>query len=72
MWLGNDIANADTRQHGLYHFSLNLKSKENFEELLLQLRHRNIQVLSDDKGKINKESIFILDPDKIKIQIYYK
>jgi catechol 2,3-dioxygenase len=71
-WLGNDLAKANPKLPGLDHFSLNLESKKNFEEILLQLRHSNVQVLSDDKGKINKESTFILDPDKIKIQIYYK
>ena len=30
-WLGNDISKADSKQHGLDHFSLNLKSKENFD-----------------------------------------
>ena len=69
-WLGNDIAKADSTQHGLDHFSLNLKSKENFEELLYQLERMKIEVLTDDSNKINKKSFFILDPDKIKIQIY--
>jgi catechol 2,3-dioxygenase len=70
-WQGNDIAKADSRQPGLDHFSLNLGSKENLEELLSQLRHMEIEVSEDDDGnKINKESFFILDPDKIKIQIY--
>lgn len=69
-WLGNDIAKANSRQPGLDHFSLNLGSKENLEELLFQLRRMEIEVLGDDSNKINKESFFILDPDKIKIQIY--
>jgi len=71
-WLGNDIAKADSTQHGLDHFSLNLKSKENFEELLHQMERMKIEVLTDDSNKINKKSFFILDPDKIKIQIYYQ
>lgn len=71
-WLGNDIAKADSTQHGLDHFSLNLKSKENFEELLHQMKRMKIEVLTDDSNKINKKSFFILDPDKIKIQIYYQ
>jgi catechol 2,3-dioxygenase len=71
-WLGNDIANADSQEPGLDHFSLNVESKENFEGLLHQVRHMKIQALSDDSNKINKESFFILDPDKIKIQIYYQ
>lgn len=71
-WLGNDISKADSRQPGLDHFSLNLKSKENIEELLSQLRRMEIEEIRDDSNKINKESFFILDPDKIKIQIYYQ
>ena len=71
-WLSNDIANADTRQVGLDHFSLNLKSKENFEELIHHLRSMKTPVLYDDSNETNKESFFILDPDKIKIQIYYQ
>jgi catechol 2,3-dioxygenase len=70
-WLGNNIANADSTQHGLDHFSLNLKSKENFDELLHQMKRMKIEVVTDDSNKINKKSFFILDPDKIKIQIYY-
>jgi len=71
-WLGNDIAKADPKQPGLDHFSLNLESKENFEELLNQMRRMKIEVLRDDDNKINKDSFFILDPDKIKIEIYYQ
>lgn len=71
-WQGNDIAKADSRQLGLDHFSLNLKSKENLEELLHQMKRMKIEVLTDDINKINKKSFFILDPDKIKIQIYYQ
>ncbi len=71
-WLGNDIAKADSRLPGLDHFSLNLKSKENLEELLSQLRRMEIEEIRDDSNKINKESFFILDPDNIKIQIYYQ
>jgi catechol 2,3-dioxygenase len=71
-WLGNDIAKANPKQPGLDHFSLNLQSKENFEELLNQISHMKIEVLTDDDNKINKDSFFILDPDKIKIEIYYQ
>jgi catechol 2,3-dioxygenase len=71
-WLGNDIAKAYSSQPGLDHFSLNLQSKENYEELLNQIRNMKIEVLRDDDNKINKDSFFILDPDKIKIEIYYQ
>ena len=70
--LGNDIAKVKPKQLGLDHFSLNLESKENFEELLHQMQCMKIQIMWDNSNKIGKESLFILDPDKIKIQIYYK
>jgi hypothetical protein len=44
--------------------------RQNFEGLLQQMRHMKIEVLIDDGNKIKKESFFILDPDKIKIEIY--
>lgn len=44
-WLGNDIARADSIQHGLNHFSLNLRSRENFEELLSQKERMNVKVV---------------------------
>ena len=71
-WLGNDIANADPRQPGLDHFSLNLKSIENFEKLLHHVKSTKIQDIRDNSNKTNKESFFILDPDNIKIQICYQ
>ena len=70
-WSGNGIGNADLNKLGLDHFSLNLGSKEKFDELLNQMQRMKIQMSSNDKGS-NKGSIFILDPDKIKIQIYYQ
>ena len=71
-WLGNDIAKADPRQPGLDHFSLNLKSKENFEELLHHMQCMKIQGIRNSSNKTNMESFFILDPDNIKIQFCYK
>ena len=71
-WLGNDVAKADQRQPGLDHFSLNLKSKQNFEELSHHMQFMKIQGLSNNSNKTNKESFFILDPDNIKIQICYQ
>lgn len=71
-WLGNDIAKVDPKQLGLEHFSLNLGSKEKFEELLHQMRRKKIEVLTDDSDRNNRDVYFILDPDKIKIQIYYQ
>src|SRR6476619_6317180 len=71
-WLGNDVAKADQRQPGLHHFSLNLKSKENSEELLHHMESMKIHGIRDNSNKTNKESFFILDPDNIKIQICYQ
>lgn len=71
-WSGNDIGNADLKKPGLDHFSLNLGSKEKFDELLNQMQVMKIQMQSNHNGDSNKESIFILDPDRIKIQIYYQ
>ncbi|HEY6950184.1 MAG TPA: VOC family protein [Nitrososphaeraceae archaeon] len=71
-WLGNDIANAAPRQPGLDHFSLNLKSIENFEKLLHHVKSTKIQDIGDNSNKTNKESFFILDPNNIKIQICYQ
>ena len=69
-WLGSDIASADSRQPGLDHFALKLEHKEEFEQMLLHLHRMKAEVLTDDGNKVNKESFFVLDPDKIKIQIY--
>jgi len=71
-WLGNDIAKADPRQPGLDHFTLNLKSKQNFEELLHHTQSMKIRAVSHNSNKIHKGSFFILDPDNIKIQICYQ
>ena len=71
-WLGNDISKADSKQTGLDYFSLNLESKQNFEELLDHLQCMKIHAPSDISNKTNKESFFILDPDNIKIQIRYQ
>jgi catechol 2,3-dioxygenase len=70
-WLGTDIASADSNNSGLDYFSLDLKSKETFDDLLHQLRRLKVKVMSDDSNKINNKSFFILDPDKIKIKIHY-
>jgi catechol 2,3-dioxygenase len=70
-WLGNDIREARPSDLGLDHFSLNLQSKENLEDLLHHMKEKEIRVFIDDTNTKN-ESYFILDPDKIKIQIYYE
>lgn len=71
-WLGNDIAIADSTLLGLDHFSLNVKSSENFEELLRHMERMKVKVLTNDSDNINKKSFIIFDPDRIKIQICYQ
>ena len=69
-WLGNDIDVADYTQPGLDHFSLNLKSNENFEELIRRIKRMKIEVLANEGDNIDPKSFIILDPDEIKIRIY--
>lgn len=71
-WLGNDIANAHSTQVGLDHFTLNVNSKENYEQLLGQMGRMNVKVLANDSENFHTKSFNILDPDKIKIRIYYQ
>jgi catechol 2,3-dioxygenase len=70
-WLGTNIFKSDSRQPGLDHFALRVDGKENFERLVEQLQNMNIKEERDESNIINKHSIFIHDPDRIKIQIYY-
>lgn len=72
IWSGNDIAYADSNQLGLDHFSLNLKSNGNFDELLRHIDRMKVRVLANDSDNVSKKSFTILDPDKIKIRIYYE
>lgn len=70
-WLGTNIHEANSEQLGLDHFALKLDSTQNFERLAEQLENANVVLACDDSNRINKHSIFIHDPDRIKIQIYY-
>jgi catechol 2,3-dioxygenase len=70
-WLGTNIQRADSREPGLDHFALKIESKENYERLFEQLKNMNIEGIQNDGDKVNKSSIFIYDPDRIKIQIHY-
>jgi catechol 2,3-dioxygenase len=69
-WIGNDIAVADSTQ-AVLDFSLNLNSPENFEGLLDQLERMRVEMLTNDSYKTEPKSFTILDPDKIRIRIYY-
>ena len=70
-WSGNNISSADSTQLGLDHFSLNLKSSENFEGLIHHMESMKVDVLEKD-DIVNSKSFSILDPDEIKIRIYYQ
>jgi hypothetical protein len=52
------------------HFSINLKSRENFEQFLHHIERMKVQVLANGDDIVNTKSFTILDPDKIKIRIY--
>ncbi|HKQ21409.1 MAG TPA: VOC family protein [Nitrososphaeraceae archaeon] len=72
-WSGNGLSIADLKKPGLDHFSLNLGFKEKFDELLNHIQRMKIQMLSNDISEgSNQESFFILDPNRIKIMIYYQ
>jgi catechol 2,3-dioxygenase len=70
-WLGSNIRKADPKQPGLEHFALKVGSRVDFEPLLQQLHTMNIEMTSDSNDKISNDSIFVHDPDRIKMQIYY-
>jgi catechol 2,3-dioxygenase len=68
-WLGTNIQKANYEQVGLDYFALKLPSKPEFDWLIRHLHSKNINITSNDKN--NKITIYIYDPDKIKIQISY-
>jgi catechol 2,3-dioxygenase len=71
-WFGNGLSNADLKKPGLDYFSLNLGFKEKFDELVNHMQRMKIQILINDSSGSNNESFFILDPNRIKIKIYYQ
>jgi catechol 2,3-dioxygenase len=71
-WFGNGLSNADLKKPGLDYFSLNLGFKEKFDELVNHIQRMKIQILINDSSGSNNESFFILDPNRIKIKIYYQ
>ena len=68
-WLGTDIQEANSEELGLDYFTLKLPSKPDFDKLLRQLQSKNIEIISDTNDNRNSNSVFIHDPDQIKIQI---
>ena len=69
--MGSNIRKADPEQPGLEHFALKVDSRIDFESLLQQLQTMNIEMTSDSNDKTSNDSIFVYDPDRIKMQIYY-
>ena len=68
-WLGTDIQEANSEELGLDYFKLKIPSKPDFGKLLRQLQSKNIEIMSDTNDNRNSNSVFIHDPDQIKIQI---
>jgi catechol 2,3-dioxygenase len=68
-WLGADIQEANSEELGLDYFKLKLPSKPDFGKLLRQLQSKDIEIISDTNDNRNSNSVFIHDPDQIKIQI---
>jgi len=66
-WLGTDIQEANSEE-GLDYFTLKLPAKPDFGKLLRQLRSKNIEIISDANDNRNTNTIFIHDPDHIKIR----
>ena len=58
-------------QPGLEHFALRVGSRVDFESLLQQFHTMNIEITSTSNDKMSNDSIFVHDPDRIKMQIYY-
>jgi catechol 2,3-dioxygenase len=71
-WLGADIQEANSEELGLDYFTLKLPSKPDFGKLLRQFQSKNIEIISDtNNNNRDSNSVFIHDPDQIKIQISY-
>ena len=70
-WLGADIQEANSEKLGLDYFTLKLPSKPDFGKLLRQFQSKNIETISDTNDNRDSNSVFIHDPDQIKIQISY-
>ncbi len=68
-WLGTDIQEANSEELGLDYFKLKLPSKPDFGKLLRQLESKNIEIISDTNDNRNSNTVFIHDPDQIKILI---
>lgn len=67
-WLGTNIEGAKSELGGLDYFALKLPFIADFDQLIQHLNSKNITITTDDR---NKNTIYVHDPDKIKIQISY-
>jgi catechol 2,3-dioxygenase len=67
-WLGTNIEGANSELGGLDYFALKLPFIADFDQLIQHLNSKNITITTDDR---NKNTIYVHDPDKIKIQISY-
>jgi catechol 2,3-dioxygenase len=67
-WLGTNIQKADQGDIGLDYFALKIESAENYGLLLNHLENVDFKY-EDGVGEFEDQSIFIYDPDRIKIQI---
>lgn len=68
-WLGPDIEKAESREPGLDYFALKIESRESYKRLLEHLKNLNVEWLENKTE--DERSVFIYDPDRIKILIYY-
>lgn len=70
-WLGTNIDKAKPDHPGLDHFALRVDTKDNFEQLEERIQHLNKFEVKNNSEEISENSIFVRDPDGIKIQVYY-
>ena len=68
-WLGTETHEATSEGLGLDYFTLKLPAKPDFDKLLRQLESKSIEIISHTSDNRNSNSVFIHDPDQIKIQI---
>lgn len=64
-WLGNDVSSANEHDLGLRYFSILLPNKKEFDRVLENIQHHNLNV--DKRSK----SVLISDPNGIKICLMF-
>jgi catechol 2,3-dioxygenase len=68
-WLGEGVSSASKTQPGLDHFAIALPSEEALHHLLRNLSWKAISTEKSDETEYS-HSIFVYDPDGIKIQLH--